>query len=530
MSYGLLWLEMLAVGLLFTGLLMTWGMRRRTRLARWSLWAVGFVPPAAVFVMLALATGSVAFMGRMNEGHFWWASELLTAYLIGVVVIRVRGGRTDNAGVRRALAWSPKRIGMGLLIVGLILIMTVWNLDLAARLEVQAIRTRAGALALSAEPIRVAETQNAAPLYGQLDGLYKAALLPEDEKADYAAMEAASPKLVAYLQRQEKALEMARRAADLPGYNVEPLGADLPKVIDKELSHLGVFRLASTLLTTAARNEAATGKVEMAVADCRRAYAVGNHVGSRSLMISGLVQVAVEYQANRSVGNVLPYVTSRGQLEGLKMEDAAAIREAYGRCLRSEEAFGLASFCDIATGEGAYQQMRGGTGAFMWQLWLKADMEIYRENLDACVELAKEPYYKTAAARGALEEEARPEKRRGLLSATIAPSLQKVASQFAEVEGLCLVAGEARALTLYRLEHGGYPEDTAALVPAYLAAVPTDPMDGKPLRYVKRSDGSVVIYSVGRDGKDDGGAVEKKDGKSATDAGVVLRMVGGVAP
>ncbi|MBW3624833.1 MAG: hypothetical protein KY468_15630 [Armatimonadetes bacterium] len=63
----------------------------------------------------------------------------------------------------------------------------------------------------------------------------------------------------------------------------------------------------------------------------------------------------------------------------------------------------------------------------------------------------------------------------------------------------------ALALRAYRLERGEYPESLSALVPAYLTRVPNDPFAPKtPLRY-RRTDGSYLLYSVGPDGKDDGG-------------------------
>jgi hypothetical protein len=42
-------------------------------------------------------------------------------------------------------------------------------------------------------------------------------------------------------------------------------------------------------------------------------------------------------------------------------------------------------------------------------------------------------------------------------------------------------------------------------VPKYLDEVPADPFDGNPLR-MSAKDGGVLIYSIGPDGKDDGGA------------------------
>ena len=48
------------------------------------------------------------------------------------------------------------------------------------------------------------------------------------------------------------------------------------------------------------------------------------------------------------------------------------------------------------------------------------------------------------------------------------------------------------------------PSSLDALVPQYLSAIPQDPFDG-PLRF-KKLPGGYVIYSVGADAVDDGGA------------------------
>ncbi len=58
------------------------------------------------------------------------------------------------------------------------------------------------------------------------------------------------------------------------------------------------------------------------------------------------------------------------------------------------------------------------------------------------------------------------------------------------------------AMKRYRLDHGERPATLDLLVPAYLEAVPTDPMDGMPLRYNAKYR---IVYSVGEDFTDDGG-------------------------
>jgi hypothetical protein len=71
----------------------------------------------------------------------------------------------------------------------------------------------------------------------------------------------------------------------------------------------------------------------------------------------------------------------------------------------------------------------------------------------------------------------------------------------------------AIALQRYRLQTGNFPADLAALIPTYLPALPRDGMDGKTLRYKLQPKGGFVLYSVGLDGKDDGGDSMLASGK-----------------
>jgi hypothetical protein len=63
----------------------------------------------------------------------------------------------------------------------------------------------------------------------------------------------------------------------------------------------------------------------------------------------------------------------------------------------------------------------------------------------------------------------------------------------------------AIAAERYRLRHGHFPSELQALVPVFLSAGPLDPMSGQPLRYRTNATGGFVLYSVGEDGRDDGG-------------------------
>ena len=85
-----------------------------------------------------------------------------------------------------------------------------------------------------------------------------------------------------------------------------------------------------------------------------------------------------------------------------------------------------------------------------------------------------------------------------------------------ETDAHCLaslrLAQTAVALEQYRAAHHNlYPQFLSDLVPAYLATVPEDPFDGKPLRY-RKADKGYILHSVGPDLKDDRGLRKERLG------------------
>jgi len=92
------------------------------------------------------------------------------------------------------------------------------------------------------------------------------------------------------------------------------------------------------------------------------------------------------------------------------------------------------------------------------------------------------------------------------------PDLDSCARRFAYAQAAVDLARTAMGLERYRLAHGGYPESLDALAPQFVAEVPHDVIDGKPLHYRRTEDGQFILYSVGWNETDDGGTVAlKKD-------------------
>lgn len=73
----------------------------------------------------------------------------------------------------------------------------------------------------------------------------------------------------------------------------------------------------------------------------------------------------------------------------------------------------------------------------------------------------------------------------------------------------------AFAIEKYRRNQMQMPASLGDLTPRYVEAIPVDPLSGQELKF-RRAEDAVLVYSVGRNGKDDAGRTyddaEKKKG------------------
>ena len=65
----------------------------------------------------------------------------------------------------------------------------------------------------------------------------------------------------------------------------------------------------------------------------------------------------------------------------------------------------------------------------------------------------------------------------------------------------------ALAVERYRQARGQWPASLADLVPDYVARIPHDLFDGRPLKLAKHAQG-IAVYSVGVDGVDNSGNID----------------------
>jgi hypothetical protein len=103
---------------------------------------------------------------------------------------------------------------------------------------------------------------------------------------------------------------------------------------------------------------------------------------------------------------------------------------------------------------------------------------------------------------------------RNFLVRRLLPSLGKASQAAHRAITLARLGAVACALERHHRAHGRYPESLLDLGPATLKALPDDWMSGQPFHYRRTEDGRFELWSVGPDGKDDGGVYRTRNQKN----------------
>jgi hypothetical protein len=96
----------------------------------------------------------------------------------------------------------------------------------------------------------------------------------------------------------------------------------------------------------------------------------------------------------------------------------------------------------------------------------------------------------------------------------LAPALGGAIRKSSRMQTLVNQAQLACAIERYRLANGKLPDGLDALTPRFIEKIPNDVIDGQPLRYHVKADGSYALYSIGWNKTDDGGQVVWTSGKT----------------
>lgn len=540
MSYALLWIESVATALLFVALIVACTSRlvRRRHRMLWSVLAVAFV-----MLIYALPTGAamlLKFVLNIQYSPFYYWLSLLIVCLLGAGYIVRRGlrrnGDTDTPSGR---AWPRLKLVVAFGIAAALCVMTFWNMDLAVQIQMSALRAEAGALALSVAPARVPDRLNAALVYEQaLEVMLPQDGLPEAlqglrtrwwrEQGPHLATE--SSELETFLQQQEQALVLLRRAAAMPDcfFDNGPDRFNIAVV----LPGLGRPRRVARLLAWNARYEATHGRMGAALRNVADMYRVAEHSESDPMLISVLVTISIDALATRTLDAVLASAEPTAEdLTAIRFETSFSAQRSMQRAFRGEEALGLSFYGALARNEMLGSPALFGTSLPVTRVnvapyrvfMMSQDVAAYRNFMAKMRHFAGQPYYKVQPAVLAYEASL-ADNSPGLLTRIIVPALSAANKSAVEGDALHRLAMLGLAMARYYAEHKEYPDRLQELVPEYIAAVPVDPFDGKPMK-MRIAERRIVLYSIGRDMTDDQGT-EREGTRESSDLTFSLRRWG----
>ena len=512
MNVTLLWTDAVLSSLLWVAAVIAASARLRRRWLRIIVLLPAVGMPLINFASIVLIAWHMKFNLKLEPNWFGYSVSLFVTYVVGTTIILRKGLRRGPGLETAALSWRPVPIAVAGLLALVMSYMTLIDMDVALRARCAIRSVQLNSLYLATSPAIVSDAQNAAFIYEKAF-----ADLPADEKTDIrnapygenAKFDPNEPATVAYLKRHAATIRLLRRAAAIPGCRFE---MDLQNPDINELLSTGShMRRAANLLWLDAREELANGRTAAAIVDASAIYGISRHCAQRPMLISSLEGISMDAIGFKVLQEAVPLVKDKADLAPLHLEELTAFGRLHLQALRGEEQFGLAAYGYL--GPDDVQRVRkvvnaaevfpptvgGIRGAFFRVFVLNPDH--YMELMDEAQRLCTKPIYESngqLARYGATHKDA-------LFVSILAPALSHAFGDYAHGDANDVCAKAAVAATRYRLEKGRLPDKLEDLVPDYLDEIPTDPFDGKPLRWIRTGE-ELTIYSIGPDFTDNGGA------------------------
>ena len=529
MYFSLMWIESMAVCVLFvagTTAIFARRARRRTQV----LWSI--VIGALVLLGAVAKTVGVYLLVYyliVSVGWFAYILSWTIVFAVAAAVVIVRGLRRREDGTPRARGWPVGRLAVADGAALALALITFWNIDLTAKTRLAAMRAEVSAIALSVAPARVPDRLNAAFTYqrafdavAKLESQSKEVQEKWNRWTDPTPEEPLDPKdadLRSFLKKNEPALALLRRAAAMPDCYFEH-NYDQP-YFDILLPELGHTRQGAHLLLLDARCKAADGNARGALEDINCVLAMAAHARSEPFIVCVLSAASLDGMAVKALEDTLASTRPKAEdLAAVTIEESAPYQRSMARAFRMEEAFVLGFFSTATEDSEALRAVKAPAAfvmepfASVWRVFLLPDdIASYRQTMHHYATMTARPYREAHADWEKWDDELRATGV-GLFTRMLVPALSAAAKHAAEADARHQLACTALAVEKYRAKTGQPPARLDDLAPDYLDSVPVDPFDGKPLRMAV-SQGGILLYNIGPDLKDEGGAPwddEKRSG------------------
>jgi hypothetical protein len=293
------------------------------------------------------------------------------------------------------------------------------------------------------------------------------------------------------------------------------------------LPHLAVLKNAATINALWIEAHLAQRDSKAAYEDFRFGLRLAAALEKEPVLLSGLVRIAMLQTLGNAVWSGLAIEAWDDSSARQIADDLAplALLKEWHFAMNSERAAMNTMFDQLVKGTGKERAKvlagtlgAGGANGTLWGLiptsWLRRNqlwLNRYTDQALAQLDPTDERFR-------AVESRHSPESLRSsfflgryyALAIVAAPAYDRIEQRYLATHTFLRQIQTACALERFRRKHGEYPQTMDALVPDFIEAVPRDVMDGQPLRYRRVADGRFILYSIGQNGKDDGGVLPDK--------------------
>ena len=292
--------------------------------------------------------------------------------------------------------------------------------------------------------------------------------------------------------------------------------------ISMNLPHLTALKGATRVLELRAIAELEQGKSAEALNDMKLAFRLADSIKDEPLMICYLVRLSMWATTVATVKEgIARHAWSESDLKALQQSlSEADILSGYRTSVAGERAFSI-EIMELMRQRRLPPEILGDDTSMAQAATVVPSGWLYQNTLTLtrwhqeitlpAVDPEKHTFNRDVLARGAEVIGNKNFAPYELFARMLFPAFMNCAKRTAHNQTLIDQAMVSCALERFYLVEHKYPETLNELTPRYLKTLPPDVVTGKPIRYERTPNGFYRLYSVGWDGKDNGGTLQGKD-------------------
>ena len=444
----------------------------------------------------ALIAGALFFKNYMPRWIFPYTLALWVAYVVGASMVRRRGLATQD-GQPAARSWNRSKLTVGLGLALFLMLITFSLVNVSRRVELADVNAEIQEEVLGLFPSRPPQGPNVALLYYQAYQDLKGegslpAWLEWSFEPDNCLM---TEEVRDFLNHKRTVLDMLYRTAEVPSCFFP---FDAPSLLESLIFYYAGYDVLARFLALEAQVKALSGDLPAAMEDLAVVWAMANHLRSRPTSNGFYASAEVVQAGFKGLEHVLAHSSPAKEMFPLPVKSTPSTRQYLQDSLRCEEAITVESLVrkvEVSIGFDLCVELP----PLLWRVFmLPSELTYITDSFRKIRDISSKPYYENRHEVKDLET-----------SFEKSPKLLWLNHYFSDffyfdweylkrmelLDARYRLMALALAATAYRASNGTYPVRAEDLLPDYLAEIPIDPFDGKPLK-LKTLPGGLDLYSV----------------------------------